>query len=321
METSHRMVETNGIKMHIAEQGEGPLVIMCHGFPEFWYSWRHQLPALAKAGFHAVAPDQRGYGQTDRPEPIEAYNILQLVGDIVGLVHALGEERAVIVGHDWGAPVAWNCALLRPDIFHKLILLSVPYSLRSWTHIRPIEGMKRMAGDHQFYIVYFQEPGKIEKEMEENVRETMLKTLYSLSGDPPPEKRWKFLFGKDQKFTDTSYMPDVLPAWLTEHDVDVFTEEFSRTGFRGGVNWYRNLDRNWELTPFLSEAKIYQPSLFIAGELDGVITFSRTAFDNLESAVPNLKQKILIPGAGHWVQQESPQQVNDLLIDFLKDKD
>lgn len=318
MEANHRIVDTNGIKMHIAEQGQGPLVIMCHGFPELGYSWRHQLPALAEAGFHAVAPDQRGYGQTDCPEPIEAYNIFELVGDIVGLVHALGEEKAVIVGHDWGAPVAYNCALLRPDIFHALILLSVPYSPRSWGSIRPTEAMKNMAGDNQFYIVYFQKPGRVEKELEADVRETMVKALYSLSGDPPPEKRWNFLFGKDQKFVDTVYMPDTLPEWLTEKDIDVFTEGFKRTGFRGGVNWYRNIDRNWELTPFLSEAKIHQPSLFIAGELDGVIVMSRAAFDNLESAVPNLKQKILVPGAGHWVQQERPQEVNDALIDFLK---
>ena len=318
MEANHRTVDTNGIKMHIAEQGQGPLVIMCHGFPELGYSWRHQLPALAEAGFHAVAPDQRGYGQTDCPEAIEAYNILQLVGDIVGLVHTLGEEKAVIVGHDWGAPVAYNCALLRPDIFHALILLSVPYSPRSWGSTRPTEAMKNMAGDNQFYIVYFQKPGRVEKELEADVRETMVKALYSLSGDPPPEKRWNFLFGKDQKFVDTVYMPDTLPEWLTEKDIDVFTEGFKRTGFRGGVNWYRNIDRNWELTPFLSGAKIHQPSLFIAGELDGVIVMSRAAFDNLESAVPNLKQKILIPGAGHWVQQERPQEVNDALIDFLK---
>jgi len=319
METvKHRFIDTNGIKMHIAEQGRGPLVILCHGFPELWYSWRHQLPALAQAGFHAVAPDQRGYGQTDRPEPIEAYNILQLVGDIVGLVHALGEERAVIVGHDWGAPVAWHCSLLRPDIFHSLILLSVPYSPGSWNSIRPTERMKMMAGDLEFYILYFQEPGRIEKELETDVRDAMLKFFYSASGDPPPEKRWKFLFGKDQRFIDTAYLPDAMPAWITEHDIDVFTEGFKRTGFRGAVNWYRNIDRNRELTPFLNGAKIHQPSLFIAGELDGVIAMSRPAFDNLERSVPGLKRKVLIPGAGHWVQQERPQEVNELLTEFLK---
>jgi pimeloyl-ACP methyl ester carboxylesterase len=224
----------------------------------------------------------------------------------------------VIVGHDWGAPVAWHCALLRPDIFHDLILLSVPYSPHSWDTVRPLEAMEHMAGDLQLYIVYFQEPGKVEKELEENVRETMLKTLYSLSGDPPPDKRWNFMFGKDQRFIDSCFMPDTLPGWLTEEDVDIFTDTFARTGFRGGVNWYRNIDRNWELTPFLSEAKILQPTLFIAGELDGVIAMSRPAFDNLENSVPHLKQKILIPGAGHWIQQECPHEVNRLIINFLK---
>jgi len=318
MEISHRIIDTNGIKMHISEQGKGPLVILCHGFPEIGYSWRHQLPALAEAGFHAVAPDQRGYGKTDCPESIEAYNILQLVGDIVGLVHTLGEEKAVIVGHDWGAPVAFHCALLRPDIFSSLILLSVPYSPRPWGGTRPTEAMRKMAGDMNFYILYFQEPGKVEKELEVGVRENMVKFLYTLSGDPPPEKRWNFLFSKEQRFIDTGYLPAALPNWLTEQDVDVFTEAFERTGFRGGVNWYRNIDRNWELTPFLSGAKIHQPSLFIAGEWDGVIVMNRRAFDQLEKNMPNLKQKIVIPGAGHWVQQERPQEVNRLMLEFLK---
>src|SRR4030066_202694 len=152
-EINHRIIDTNDIKMHIAEQGTGPLVILCHGFPELWYSWRYQLSALAKAGFHALAPDQRGFGQTDKPDAIEAYNIFELVGDIVGLVHALGEEKAVIVGHDWGAPVAWHCALLRPDIFHALALLSVPYRQRSQS-IRPTDGMRRMAGEQEFYQLY-----------------------------------------------------------------------------------------------------------------------------------------------------------------------
>jgi pimeloyl-ACP methyl ester carboxylesterase len=318
-EINHRIIETNGIKMHVAEQGKGPLVIMCHGFPELGYSWRHQLPALAEAGFHAVAPDQRGYGKTDCPESLEAYNIFQLVGDIVGLVHAFGEDKAVIVGHDWGAPVAYHCALLRPDIFHSVILLSVPYSPRSWGGIRPTDAMKKMAGDLNFYMLYFQEPGKVEREMETDVRKTMVRILYSASGDPPPEKRWNFLFRKDQKFIETGYLPAELPNWLTEKDIDVFTEAFKRTGFHGGVNWYRNIDRNWELTPFLSGANIRQTSLFVAGELDGVITMFRRAFDHLEKSMPNLKQKVLIPGAGHWVQQERPQEVNELLIGFLKD--
>ena len=316
-EANHRFIETNGIRMHIAEQGEGPLVVLCHGFPECWYSWRHQLPALAEAGYHAVAPDQRGYGQTDRPAPIDAYNIFQLTGDIVGLVHALREDQAVIVGHDWGAPVAWHCALLRPDMFRAIALLSVPYVPRSWQDIRPTEAMKRMAGDQQFYQLYFQEPGKAEAELEADVRQTMRMFLYSASGDPPPEKRWRFLFSKSETFLDTGSQPDTLPAWLTEQDIDYFTREFERTGFRGGLNWYRNIDSRWEQTPFLTGAKLHQPALFVAGEADAVIAMRRAAFDSLEAAVPNLKKKVLLPGAGHWIQQERPTEVNHLLLEFL----
>lgn len=316
-EVNHRFIETNGIRMHIAEQGEGPLVVLCHGFPECWYSWRHQLPALAEAGYHTVAPDQRGYGKTDRPAPIDAYNIFQLTGDIVGLVHALGEEQAVIVGHDWGAPVAWHCALLRPDMFRAIALLSVPYVPRSWKNVRPTEAMKRMAGDKQFYQLYFQEPGKAEAELEADVRQTMRMFLYSASGDPPPEKRWRVLFSKSETLLDTGSQPDILPAWLTEHDINYFTREFERTGFRGGLNWYRNIDSLWEQTPFLTGAKLHQPVLFVAGEADAVIAMRRAAFDRLEEAVPNLTKKVLLPGAGHWIQQERPPEVNQLLLEFL----
>jgi pimeloyl-ACP methyl ester carboxylesterase len=319
MTIKERMVETNGINLHINEAGEGPLVVLLHGFPELAYSWRHQLPALAEAGFHAVAPDQRGYGQSDRPEPIDAYHMLNLVGDIVGLVDALGEEKAVIAGHDFGAMVTIHCALLRPDMFRAVILMSVPYSPRRWGNTSPIEGMKMMAGDNEFYIVYFQEPGKVEKELEANVRETVVKTMYSASGDAVPEKRWRFLFNKGEKFTETAYMPEELPAWLTEDDIDFFTREFERTGYREAVNWYRNFDRNWELTPFLSGAKIHQPSLFIAGQEDSVVAMMGPAIDKLEKTMPNLRQKVLIPGAGHWVQQERPEEVSDLIIQFLKE--
>jgi pimeloyl-ACP methyl ester carboxylesterase len=301
--------------MHIAEQGQGPLVILCHGFPELWYSWRHQLPALAEAGYHVVAPDQRGYGQTDRPDAIEAYNLLQLTGDIVGLVTALGGEQAVIVGHDWGAPVAWSCALLRPDLFQAIGLLSVPYRPRS--DIRPTETMKLMAGEQQFYQQYFQEPGKAEAEFEADVRTSMLKFLYALSGDPPPEQRWRFVFGKTEKCLDSATVPKTLPAWLTEQDLEVFTKEFERTGFRGGLNWYRNIDRSWELTPFLSGAKLRQPSLFVAGEEEMAVTVMRQVIDNLEEVMPNLRKKVLLPGTGHWIQQERPTEVNKLLIEFL----
>jgi pimeloyl-ACP methyl ester carboxylesterase len=313
----HRFVDTNGIRMHIAEQGTGPLVILCHGFPECWYSWRHQLGALAEAGYHVVAPDQRGYGQTDRPEPITAYDIFQLTGDIVGLVHALGAEQAVIAGHDWGAPVAWFGALLRPDLFRAVGLFSVPYLMRSWTDPRPTDAMRLLAGDQEFYQLYFQEPGKAEADLEADVRKSVRMLLYAASGDAPPEQRWRFLFGKSESFRHTGVDPGTLPAWLSERDIDYYTQEFERTGFRGGLNWYRNIDRLWELTPFLSGAKLRQPTLFVAGEVDPVIVMYAPAFQALETNVPRLRRKALLPGAGHWIQQERPAEVNQLLMDFL----
>lgn len=316
-EVTHRFVETNHIKMHIAQQGKGLLVVLCHGFPESWYSWRHQLRALSEAGYYVVAPEQRGYGQTDRPEAIEAYNILELTADIVGLVDALNQEHAVIVGHDWGAVVAMYCSLLRPDIFRATILLSVPYLPRVWTSIRPTDAMKQMAGENQFYQLYFQEPGLAEAELEADVRKTITLFLYSASGDPPPQKRWRYMFSKSEKLLDTCTQPETLPSWLTEQDIDFFTGEFERTGFRGGLNWYRNFDRNWELTAFLSGAKLRQPTLFVAGEFDPVIAMNPQAFDAMEETVPNLKKKVLLSGAGHWIQQERPIEVNQLLIEFL----
>jgi pimeloyl-ACP methyl ester carboxylesterase len=314
---NHRIIKSNGINIHLAEGGEGPLVVLCHGYPESWYSWRHQLKALTEAGYHIVAPDQRGYGKTDRPEAVEDYSMLQLSGDIVGLVDALGETEAVIVGNDWGSAVAWFCALLRPDIFRAVVLLSVPYIRRSWTDIRPTEWMKQFAGEKQFYQLYFQEPGKTESELEADVRKTMLMALYSASGDAPPDKCWRFLFEKSETILDSGTVPETLPAWLTEADLDFYTQEFKRTGFRGGLNWYRNIDRNWELTPFLSGATIHQPSLFVAGESDAVVTMYRQAFDSLEETMPGLRKKVLVPGAGHWIQQERPNEVNDLLMEFL----
>ncbi len=287
---NHRIIRTNGIRMHIAEQGEGPLVVMCHGWPESWYSWRHQIGALAEAGYHAVAPDQRGYGQTDCPAPIEAYNILELAGDIVGLVNALGGQPAVIAGHDWGAPVAWHCALLRPDLFRAVALLSVPYVARG--PMRPTEAMKALAaGDYHFYQLYFQEPGKVEAELEQDPRRSVAMMLYSASGDPPPNERWRFLFPKSERFIDSGSVPAKLPQWLTEADVDFYAGEFKRTGFRGGINWYRNFDRNWELTAFLDGAKLRQPSLFVAGDLDAVMAMLPDGYRNAEQTMPNLEEE------------------------------
>jgi pimeloyl-ACP methyl ester carboxylesterase len=315
-ELQHKFVTTNGIRMHYIEQGAGPLVVLCHGWLESRYSYRHQIPALAAPGFRVVAPDQRGYGQTDKPEPIEAYNILNLVGDVVGLVNSVGAETASIVGHDWGAPVAWHCALLRPDIFHAIALLSVPNRPCGATH--PAQAMQATAGEENFYELYFQERGRTEAELEADPRRAMAMLLYSLSRDARPEEQWKFRFPKSMKFIDTGVVPKQLPPWLSEADLDFFAGELKRAGFRGGLNWYRNIERNWELTPFLDGAKLRQPALFVAGSEDCVGKMLPGRFQMAGAFTPNLKKQMIIPGAGHWTQQERPAEVNQLLIEFLR---
>jgi pimeloyl-ACP methyl ester carboxylesterase len=308
-----RTIATNGIRMRIAEEGSGPLVLLLHGFPESWYSWRHQIPALAAAGFHVVAPDQRGYGGTDAPATIDAYDIPHLVADAVGVLDALGEKQAIVVGHDWGAPVAWHCALLRPERFRAVAALSVPYVGRS--PVAPLEMFRMMAGDNFFYILYFQEPGVAERELEADVRSTLRRFLYAASGDvTEPLEFWQK--PKTAKFLDGLPDPKRLPAWLTEADLDYFANEFRRTGFRGGLNWYRNFDRNWELTPELAGAKVMQPALFVAGERDGVLAM--VPVEAMRELVPDLRGLLLIPGCGHWTQQERPVEVNAALIEFLR---
>jgi pimeloyl-ACP methyl ester carboxylesterase len=314
-ELRHRTVAVNGINMHVAEQGEGPLVLLCHGWPELWYSWRRQLPALARAGYRAVAPDMRGFGQTEAPASVEDYTILHTVGDIVGLVAALGEREAIVIGHDWGAPVAWTAAMLRPDLFRAVIGMSVPHRPRAGA--APLK-LLREAGLHNYYWIYFQKPGVAEAEFERDVSATLRKLLYGVSGDAPIDRENPLVIPEGQGFLDRLGVPAAPPEWLREEDVATMVAEYRRTGFRGGLNWYRNIDHRWEQTPFLDDARLQQPAIFIAGEEDAVITMRRPAFESLERNVPRLTKKILLPGAGHWIQQERPAQVSRLLIEFLK---
>lgn len=325
MNITHRTIETNGIRMHIAEAGQGPLVVLCHGWPESWYSWRHQLVALAEAGFHAVAPDQRGYGQTDRPEAIDQYTLLHLVGDLVGLLDALGQPDAVVAGHDWGAPVAWHAALLRPDRFKAVIGLSVPYRPRGAT--RPTSAMPQSA-QAQFYQLYFQKPGEAEAEFERDPRRSIRQLLYWGSGDPPrraPGERAgpAGMVPRGGGFLNPVEAPTPLPAWLGELDIDEFANQFRQTGFRGGLNWYRNVDRNWELLAPWAGAQITVPALYVAGDRDLVVAFQ--GMDQLLPAlrrhIPKLREIIMLPGCGHWTQQERPAEVNSAMITFLKSLD
>jgi pimeloyl-ACP methyl ester carboxylesterase len=323
-EPVQRIIESNGIRLNIAEQGKGPPVILCHGFPESWYSWRHQLTALAAAGFHAVAPDMRGYGKSDRPEAIDQYTIFHLIGDLVGLLDALEAPTAVIVGHDWGASIAWQAARLRPDRFRAVACLSVPFRPRG--PVRPTSVMPQTA-DAQFYQLYFQQPGVAEAEMERDPRVTVLSMLYGASGEGAAAFRDAAARGD---ITRTPGMVPrgggmlrgsaTLPAWLSEADIEFYAGEFRRSGFRGPLNYYRNIDRNWELMAAFADVMVTVPSLFVAGDHDLVI--AAPGMDqhlaNLKQFVPALRNVRILPGCGHWTQQERPSEVSAAIIDFIR---
>jgi len=313
-EITHRTLAANGIDIHIAEHGNGPLVLLLHGFPELWYSWRHQLPALADAGFHAVAPDIRGYGRTDSPLPVESYSMRNLTADAVGILDALGVESAVVAGHDWGAPIAWHCALMYPERFSAVVALSVPYTPRP--NSPPLQALRRIFADRFFYMLYFQEPGLAEAELEADVRKSMRAILYEWSGDAPEGVATRRK-AKDAALFDDEVQPERLPSWLPEADLYYYVEEFQRTGFRGGLNRYRNMDRDWEELAHLAGAVVRQPALFVAGERDPVLGFTR--MDAMKAHVPDLRKTVLLPGCGHWTQQERPSEVNRELIEFLRD--
>jgi pimeloyl-ACP methyl ester carboxylesterase len=311
---SSRTISANGIDIFLLEQGQGPLVVLCHGWPELSYSWRHQIPALAAAGFHAVAPDMRGFGRTSAPAEIDAYSIFDLVGDMVALVAALGAREAVIVGHDWGAPVAWHAAMFRPDIFKAVAGLSVPPPFRG--RGRPLDTL-REGGVTNFYWQYFQAPGVAERELERDTGLTMRTVLGRGFSDPSAS----LFIEEGTGFLGAPYVDRPLPDWLSEADLAYFTKAYQASGFRGGLNWYRNIDRNWELTAPWQGAQIHQPSLFLAGSTDSVITglIGAKRVAEMDRVLPNLQQKLIIEGAGHWIQQERADEVNAALIGFLKD--
>jgi pimeloyl-ACP methyl ester carboxylesterase len=265
----------------------------------------------------------RGYGQTGKPEAIDKYSLLHLVGDIVGLVPALGAETAVVVGHDWGAPVAWYSALMRPDRFRGVIGLSVPYRPRG--SVQPTTVMPQTE-DSLFYQLYFQEPGVAEAEFERDPRLTIRKLLYSASGDVPRPADPKALAGagmvpRKGGFLTRMISPEKLPTWLTEADLDFYAGEFRRSGFRGGLNWYRNIDRNWELLAPFASARVTVPALYIAGDRDLVVAFpgAQEMIANLSKVAPQLRKTIMLSGCGHWTQQERPAEVNAARLALLRE--
>jgi pimeloyl-ACP methyl ester carboxylesterase len=293
----HRQLAVSGIELHVAEAGAGPLVVLMHGFPELWYSWRHQLAGLAEAGYHAVAPDLRGFGSSSAPAEIEAYSLEAICGDLVELIDRLQEQRAVFIGHDWGATVAWQLALERPDRVAAVAGLSVPFAPRA--PAPPVSLLRRALGE-DFYIVWFQEPGVAEQALERDVRRTLATTevwteAWAARHDEPP-----------------------VPRWLTEEDLQVYVDAFTRTGFRGGLNYYRNIDRNWARSAQLAQRRVEVPALFITGSRDPVQRFMPAEI--MEGWVSDLRV-VKLDGAGHWVQQERADEVNDALVGFLRQLD
>jgi pimeloyl-ACP methyl ester carboxylesterase len=321
----HQVADARGTRIHYVEEGSGPLVLLVHGFPESWYSWRHQLPVIAEAGFRAAAIDVRGYGRSSAPLEVEAYGMLQHVSDNLGVVEALAGRGspAIIIGHDWGAPIAACSALLRPDIFTAVAMLSVPY--RPPGGRRPTEAfaeLGRQAGqDEEFYISYFQEPGRAEREAEIDVRSWLLGFYVAASADgarPEPGAGTIATVARGTMLRDRFPAPGPLPGWLTEDDLEFYTGEFERTGFRGALNRYRNVDRDWQdLQPWRG-APIRVPSLFIGGEKDGPTRWGARAIGRFPDTLPDLRGSHILPGCGHWVQQERPDEVSRLLVDWLK---
>ncbi|BBX75901.1 alpha/beta hydrolase [Mycobacterium shinjukuense] len=312
---TERIVDTNGIRLRVTEAGDrgAPVVLLAHGFPELAYSWRHQVPALAEAGYHVLAPDQRGYGGSSRPDAIEAYNIHELTADLVGLLDDVGAEKAVWVGHDWGAVVAWSAPLLHPDRVAAVAAMSVPALPRA--QVPPTQAFRKTFGENFFYILYFQQPGVADAELNGDPARTIRRMIGGLRPPADQGAALRMLAPGPEGFIDRLPEPDGLPAWITRDELDHYITEFTRTGFTGGLNWYRNFDRNWETTAELADATISVPCLFIAGTADPVLSFTR--LDRASEVISGPYREVLIDGAGHWVQQERPDEVNATLLEFL----
>ena len=313
-----RHIQTDRLPQHILEAGSGPFVLLIHGFPELGISWRAQVQALADAGYHAVAPDMRGYGGTDKPAETGAHGILDLVGDMVDLVRALGETSCVVVGHDWGAPVAWHCALLRPDLFRAVFGLSVPFQPRrpKGPPTAAIAAISKRLGLGDLYISRFQAPDA-HLEFDADPAAALRKAFYAYDGATPDGRQSTGFFPEGESFLSTIPDDATLPPWMTEAHFQEYVAAFAAGGFKGPVDWYRCLDANWAATAFLQEARIHVPAAFMVGERDPVRHYAGAAEAGLKDWAPDLRLQQVIPGAGHWIQQERPEEVNRLLLDFI----
>jgi pimeloyl-ACP methyl ester carboxylesterase len=312
------LVNTNGIRLRVAQAGSGPLIVLVHGWPESWYSWRHQIAALAAAGHRVAAVDVRGYGGSDKPQSVEAYSIKEMCADIAGLIDELGEKQAILIGHDWGAPIVWNTALFFPDRVRAVAGLSVPHAGRG--PAPRIELFRNLYKDRFFYQLYFQKPGVAEAEFEADIRTSLRKIYYSASGEarkagPRPTKP------ADAKYLDGLTNPDPFPDWLSAADLDYYVEQFEQSGFRGPLNRYRTAELDFAQQGEIANRKIEQPAAFIAGQFDPVLAFipGVDLVEVMRQHVADLRLVRIIDGAGHWIQQERPNEVNTALLEWLSE--
>jgi pimeloyl-ACP methyl ester carboxylesterase len=314
-----RFIESNGIRMRIAESGDsGPLILFAHGWPESWYNWRHQMKFFSAAGYRVVAPDMRGYGESDKPDNVDDYDIYHLADDMVGILDALGEEQAIMVGHDWGSIVAWHSVLIHPERFSALVAMSVPYGGRAPQS--PMVGWQNTFKDNFYYILYHNEPdGAAEAEYDSDPMR-LISRLYSSPDSPREAPEITDPSRSAGGFIGRLGAPISLPVWLGQEDLNYVVGQFEKSGFRGGVNYYRNFGRNWDITEELTNTRVTVPTLFIAGEKDVVI--AGASKEQLSGAmsrvVDNLHDVLLIPEIGHWVQQEAPEETNQAMSEFLK---
>ncbi|XP_027353259.1 uncharacterized protein LOC113863760 isoform X2 [Abrus precatorius] len=310
----HKIVSTNGINMHVASIGSGPVVLFLHGFPELWYTWRHQLLYLSAMGYRAIAPDLRGYGDTDAPPSASSYSALHIVGDLVGLLDGLGIDRVFLVGHDWGAAIAWYFCLLRPDRVKALVNMSVVFRPRNPTR-KPIPTLRALMGDN-YYICRFQQPGEAEEEFARAGTARIMKT-FLCSRDPRPPS-----VPKEIGFGGSSKLNTALPSWLSEEDVNYYATKFDQKGFTGGLNYYRAMDLTWELTAPWTGVQIKVPVKFIVGDLD--ITYNtpgvREYIHNggFKREVPFLQELVVMEGVAHFINQERPEEISAHIYDFIK---
>lgn len=318
-EPNFQFIDVGNVKLRVVVQGEGPLCVLVHGFPESWYSWRKQIPALVHAGYRVAVPDVRGYGGSDAPEAIDAYNIAALSDDIAGLIAALGEQSAVLVGHDWGAPIVWTTALRHSDKVRAVVGLSVPYLGRG---DRPlIDVLKQVYKDKFFYQLYFQEPGVAEAELNADVEVTLKKFYVGASADRVPGTGLTADRPVDSDLMGLAPTPTHLPAWISQQDIEYYASQFQGRGFAPALNRYRNSQLDFDLTADLADKKITQPAQFMIGLHDEVMNFipGVRLHDLMDPNYEDLRSKVEIEGAGHWVQQEQPEQVNAALLAFLAD--